>query len=197
MRDKEAYALKTLGSRDSISLPAGEAVVAGAFGLGRVIGTGDKGHKSSARLVRAIEEGQAKALTSTLTLIEIASAIKRSSRKFAQEHSSDQELPGSFVRRTLRTKNLEYFNLGTEIPLWQARIPAVYAIALKAARTLPLRTLDLLHVASAYAAIRLYGKQLDYFTTLDAGILEARKEIKTLLGCPTVSPEEVVTLEGL
>ncbi len=79
----------------------------------------------------------------------------------------------------------------------QARVPAVYAIALKAARTLPLRTLDLLHVASAYAAIRLHGKELDYFTTLDSGILSSRKEIKTFLGCPSVTPDEVVTLEGL
>jgi hypothetical protein len=75
--------------------------------------------------------------------------------------------------------------------------PAVYAIALKAVRTLPLRTLDLLHVASAYAAIRLHSKELDYFTTLDSGILSARKEIKTFLGCPSVTLDEVVTLEGL
>jgi len=54
-----------------------------------------------------------------------------------------------------------------------------------------------LHVASAYAAIRLHGKELDYFTTLDSGILDARKEIKTLLGCPSVTPDEVVTLEAL
>jgi predicted nucleic acid-binding protein len=160
---------------------------------------GDKGHRSSAKLLTAVEEGHAKALTSTLTLIEIASAVKRSSNKFAKNDGSDQELPGSFVRRTLRTRNLEYVNLGAEIPLGQesqARIPSVYAIALKAVRTLPLKTLDLLHIASAYAAIRLHGKQLDYFTTLDAGILDHRKEIKTFLGCPSATPDEVVTLEG-
>ncbi len=165
-----------------------------------VYAPGDKGHKSSAKIVRAVEEGQVKALTSTLTLVEIASAVKRSSRKFAKSHGSDPELPGSFVRRTLNTKNLEYISLGTEIPLGQdsqARVPAVYAIALKAVKTLPLRTLDLLHIASAYSAIRLHGKQLDYFTTLDGEILDARREIKTLLGCPTVSPDELATLEGL
>ncbi len=47
------------------------------------------------------------------------------------------------------------------------------------------------------AAIRLHGKELDFFTTLDRGILDARREIKTLLGCPSVTPDEVVTLEGL
>jgi predicted nucleic acid-binding protein len=160
----------------------------------------DKGHQSSTKLVSAVEDERVKALTSTLTLIEIASAVKRSSRKFAQDEGSDQELPGSFVRKTLQIKNLEYINLGTEVPLGQesqARIPAVYAIALKAVRTLPLRTLDLLHIASAYAAIRLHGKELDFFTTLDRGILDARREIKTLLGCPSVTPDEVVTLEDL
>ena len=160
----------------------------------------DKGHQSSTKLVSAVEDERVKALTSTLALIEIASAVKRSSRKFAQDEGSDQELPGSFVRKTLQIKNLEYINLGTETPLGQesqTRIPAVYAIALKAVRTLPLRTLDLLHVASAYAAIRLHGKELDFFTTLDRGILDARREIKTLLGCPSVTPDEVVTLEDL
>lgn len=100
----------------------------------------------------------------------------------------------------MKTKNLEFINLGSEIPLGQGsqpRVPAVYAIALKAVRTLPLRSLDLLHVASAYAAVRLHGKELDYFTTLDRGILEARKEVKTFLGCPTITPDEAVTLEGI
>jgi predicted nucleic acid-binding protein len=160
----------------------------------------DKGHKSSSKLLAAIEEGQVKALTSTLTLIEIASTAKRSSRKVGPPHVSDQELPGSFVRRVLKTQNLEFISVGSEIPLGhesQPRVPAVYAIALKAVRTLPLRTLDLLHVASAYAAIRLHGKELDYFTTLDRGILEARKEIKTFLGCPAITPDEAVTLEGI
>jgi predicted nucleic acid-binding protein len=157
---------------------------------------GDRGHGGSVTLLTAVEEGQAKAVTSTLTLIEIASAVKRSSNKFAK-NGSDQELPGSFVRRALRTKNLEYVGLGAEIPLGQeARVPSVYAIALKAVRTLPLKTLDLLHIASAYAAIRLHGRQLDYFTTLDEGILDHRKEVKTFLGCPSATPGEVVTLEG-
>jgi len=109
-------------------------------------------------------------------------------------------IPGSFVRKTLRLKNLEYVGLGSEISLHtesDVRIPAVYAVALKAVRTLPLRTLDLLHVASAYAAVRLLGKQLDYFTTLDEEILDAGREIKTLLGCPSVTPDEIIKLEGL
>ena len=161
----------------------------------------DKGHKNSAKIVGAVEAGQVNALTSTLTLIEIASAVKRASRKFARATSSDQEMiPGSFVRKTLRLKNLEYVGLGSEISLHtesDVRIPAVYAVALKAVRTLPLRTSDLLHVASAYAAVRLLGKQLDYFTTLDEEILDACREIKTLLGCPSVTPDEIIKLEGL
>ncbi len=160
----------------------------------------DRGHTSSTRLIKAVEEGLLEATTSTLTLIEIASAVKRAGRKFHPAKESDQELAGSFVRRVLRIKNLEYIGLGGEIPLGTgsaARIPAVYAAALKAVRTIPLRTLDLLHVASAYTAVRLLGKNLDYFATLDDGILEARREVKEFLGCPSVTPDEIVKIETL
>jgi len=161
----------------------------------------DRGHKNSTKVVAAVETGQVNAVTSTLTLIEIASAVKRASRKFARAtYPDDQIIPGSFIRRTLRLKNLEFIGLGSEISLNQesrVRIPAVYAAALKSVRTLPLRTLDLLHIASAYAAVRLLGKQLDYFTTLDEEILDSRREIKRLLGCSPVTPDEIVKLEGL
>ena len=161
----------------------------------------DKGYKNSTKIVTAVEAGQLNAVTSTLTLIEIASAVKRASRKFARAtDSEDQTIPGSFIRRTLRLKNLQYIGLGSEISLNQesrVRIPSVYAAALKAVRTLPLRTLDLLHVASAYTAVRLLGNQLDYFTTLDEEILDFRREIKTFLGCSPVTPDEIVKLEGL
>lgn len=161
----------------------------------------DKGHNGSATVVRAVEEGRLDAVTSTLTLIEVASAVKRSSQKFSRATTiSDHEIPGSFVRKTLNTKNLEFIGMGSEMSLGHEsrfRIPAVYAVALKAVRTLPLKTLDLLHIASAYAAVRLMGKTLDYFATLDRGILDAGREVKSFLGCPPVTPDEVVKLEDI
>jgi hypothetical protein len=50
---------------------------------------------------------------------------------------------------------------------------------------------------TSYAAIRLHGLELDFFTTLEAGILGAKREIKTLLGRQSVTPDEVVKLEAL
>jgi len=58
----------------------------------------NKGHKNSTRIVTAVETGQVNAVTSTLTLIEIAGAVKRASRKFAHAtYPDDQLIPGSFI----------------------------------------------------------------------------------------------------
>src|SRR5207245_11157594 len=106
----------------------------------------DKGHKNSTKIVTAVEAGQLNAVTSTLTLIEIASAVKRASRKFAHATDSDDEIiHGSFIRRTLHLQNLQYIGLGSEISLNQesrVRIPTVYALAMKAVSNLTFRTLD-------------------------------------------------------
>ena len=79
----------------------------------------------------------------------------------------------------------------------QVKIPLMFSAALKAAKTIPVRTLDLLHLGSAYVAARVLGEDLDFFTTLDEGILEFRKEVKNFLGCPAVTPNELVRLESL
>ncbi len=61
---------------------------------------------------------------------------------------------------------------------------------------MPLRTLDLLHLAAAYTAVRLFREDLAFFVTLDDGILGLRTEIKDFLGCPAVTPKELVSLES-
>ncbi len=60
-----------------------------------------------------------------------------------------------------------------------------------------MRTLDLLHIASAYAAVRLFGEGLDFFLTLDQGILSHAKQVREFLAAPAVTPTEIVRLEGL
>ena len=77
------------------------------------------------------------------------------------------------------------------------KIPLLFSASLKAARTIPVKTLDLLHLGSAYMSERVFGQDLDYFATLDEGILEARKNIKDFLGFPAVAPSELVRLESL
>ena len=78
-----------------------------------------------------------------------------------------------------------------------AKVPLVFTAALKAVKTLPLRTLELLHIASAYVAVRILGEDLGFFTTLDEGILDQSRMVREFLGCPVVRPSELVRLEGL
>jgi hypothetical protein len=72
----------------------------------------------------------------------------------------------------------------------------LYTAAFRAIRTLPVRTLDLLHIASAYVAVMLSGEELDY-STLDESILDHAKQVREFLGSPAVTPSEIVRLEGL
>ena len=159
----------------------------------------EKEHESSKRLIQATEEGKLRAVTSTLTLVEIASSVRRAPVKFDGKDSSDAA--GSFVRRALSLRNLEYVPLGGEMSLdgrgTGTRVPLLFSVALKAVKTLPLRTLDLLHIASAYVAMRILGDDLTYFTTLDEGILDQGKPVREFLSCPAVRPSEIVRLEGL
>ena len=161
--------------------------------------SGEKEHESSKRLVQATEEGRLKAVTSTLTLVEIASSVRRTPGKFDGKTSSD--VAGSFVRRALSLRNLEYVPLGAEMSLdgraGGTKVPLMFSAALKAVKTLPLRTLDLLHIASAYVAMRILRDDLSYFATLDEGILGQGKPIREFLSCPAVRPSELVRLEGL
>ncbi len=161
--------------------------------------TTEKEHEDSKTLLESTEEGRLKAITSSLTLVEIASAIGRSQGKFSEARA--QNTAGAFVRRALSLRNLNFVPLGGEMFLGggtpKVRVPLLFSAALKAVRTLPLRALDLLHLSSAYMAVRLFGEELDFFTTLDEGILGLRREVKDFLGCPAVTPNELVRLEGL
>lgn len=160
----------------------------------------EREHEDCKRLLNSTETGHLKALTSTLTLVEIASAVRRSQQKFA-EPSNTPNTAGTFVRRAIAIRSLNFIPIGGEMTLGnqasKVKIPLLFSAALKAVRALPLRTLDLLHLASAYVAVRLFGEDLDFFTTLDEGILSYRKEVREFLGCPALTPNELIRLEGL
>jgi len=160
----------------------------------------EREHESSRTLVDATETGKLRAITSTLTLVEIASVVRRSPGKFP-EKTSPSDVAGAFVRRALSVRNLTYLPMGGDMALgasgFQVRIPLLLSAALKAAKTIPVRTLDLLHLASAFMATRVFGQDLDFFATLDEGILGFRREVKDFIGCPAVTPNELVRLESL
>jgi predicted nucleic acid-binding protein len=161
---------------------------------------GEKEHESSKRLIEATEAGKLRAITSTLTLVEIASTVRRSPAKFPSK-TSPSDAAGAFVRRALSIGNLTYVTMGGDMSLGtggsRARVPLAFSAALKAVKTLPLKTLDLVHIASAYVAVRILGEELDFFATLDERILTLRKEVKDFLECPAVTPSEIVHLETL
>lgn len=161
----------------------------------------EKEHEDCKRLLNSTETGQLRALTSTLTLVEIASAVRRSQQKFAESSSPTPNTAGTFVRRAIAIRSLNFIPIGGEMTLGnqasKVKIPLLFSAALKAVRALPLRTLDLLHLASAYVAVRLFGEDLDFFTTLDEGILSYRKEVREFLDCPALTPNELIRLEGL
>jgi hypothetical protein len=77
------------------------------------------------------------------------------------------------------------------------RLPMLYTAAFRTILTLLVRTLDLLHIPPAYVAVRLFGEEHDYFSTLDEGILDHEKQVREFLGSPAVTPSEIVRLEGL
>jgi len=160
----------------------------------------EKEHEDCKRLLDSTEAGRLRALTSTLTLVEIASAVRRSQGKFA-ESSDIPNTAGAFVRRAIAIRSLNFIPIGGEMTLgsqaFRVKIPLLFSAALKGVRSLPLRTLDLLHLASAYVAVRLFGEDLDFFTTLDEGILSCRKGVREFLGCPALTPNELIRLEGL
>ncbi len=159
----------------------------------------EKEHDSSKILLEATEAGQLKALTSPLTLVEIASTVRRSSEKLTGT-MPPVENSGAFVRRALALRNLGYISLGGEMTLAAGspvKVPLLFTAALKAVRSLPMKTLNLLHLASAYMAVRLFGEDLDFFATLDDELLRFRREVKDFLGCSAVTPSELVKLEGL
>ena len=159
----------------------------------------EKEHESCRKLFAALETGHLRAVTSTLTLVEISSSVRRAGEKFGGA-SVSPETPGAFVRKALSTRGLSFIGMGNEISIGrgptQTRIPAVFAIALKAVKQVSLKTLDLLHVSSAYTAVRM-GETLDFFATLDSGILESKRVLRQFLGCPVVTPSELVELEAL
>src|SRR6266851_7041506 len=97
----------------------------------------EKEHESSRTLVDATENGKLRAITSTLTLVEIASVVRRSPGKFP-EKTSPAEAAGAFVRRALSLRNLTLLPLGGDMTIGtggsQVKIPLLFSAALKAAK---------------------------------------------------------------
>ena len=161
--------------------------------------THESHHEEAKTLLQRIEKGEMKAVTSTLTLIEVACTTSRAYDRLTGTTSplNREEIMAAFLKRLVNTKNLDFIPLGGEVSTnigeQDVKIPAVYAVALEVASKTALKTLDTLHIASAMIASRLYGYNINLFVTLDEGILKRYEEVMHISEMKVISPGNLDT----
>lgn len=152
-------------------------------------------HREAKTLINRVERGEQKALTSTLTLIETTATISRTYATLQKPPYSREKLVGAYLKKIVNTSNLEFIPQGGDISLSLGEktldISATYSLAIEVASVTQLKSLDALHIASALTASRVYGHQIDYFVTLDDGILKQGEALETM-NIRAVSPANLV-----
>ncbi len=157
---------------------------------------GEAHHRDAKRILLAVEDGEAEAMTSTLTLLEVVSTTSRAYDRFKGAGPiGREEISGAYLRRILGTRNLGLVPFGGDISLAvdgrEVKVPALLALALEVAAKTGVNTLDSLHVASVSAASRIFGRRVDYLVTLDEDMLSRHAEIEGLTGVRVAAPAEI------
>ncbi len=161
----------------------------------------EPGHPDAKRLITNIEAGNAEAVTSILTLVEIASATRRAYDRYRGEFPTVRsiDVSGIFLKRVTKLKNLNFIPVGGDISLnlgeRKLLLPAPFAVALETGSKTGLKTLDNIHIASASIASRIYGQKIDHFVTLDEDILTHGKEIEATTGIKITKPDSIILEE--
>jgi predicted nucleic acid-binding protein len=128
-------------------------------------------HDDATSLLNKIEVGEFTAVTSILTLLEVASATSRAYDRFVpgSESMKREDIVGAFLRRVMALRNLEFIPLGGEITFnadeRNIRLPAVFWLALEICVKTGVKTLDNIHLATASIASRIYGHEIERFVT--------------------------------
>ena len=162
---------------------------------------GEHAYDASKRLIRYIETGNAEAVTSILTLVEVVSATSRAYERHRDKSTQMKrdEIAGAFLKKITELSNLNFIPIGGDVSLnigeKTLKIPAIFAVALETGSKTGLKTLDNIHIASASIASRIYSKKIDHFVTLDEDILKHREEIMAVTGIMAAAPDEIL-LEG-
>jgi predicted nucleic acid-binding protein len=145
-------------------------------------------HQQAKKLLSKIEAGKLSALTSVLSLVEVACTTGRAYEKFNHElEPLDREaVAGTFLRRVLQIRKLRFIPMGGEISLKstpedRVEIPVLFALAVEIGSKTGVKTLDAIHLASAAIAGRLYGQKIDCFVTLDEDILKRQEDITPII----------------
>jgi predicted nucleic acid-binding protein len=147
-------------------------------------------------LLNKIENGNFSAVTSVLTLVEVACTTSRAYERYNHKlgELEREEVAGAFLRRVLKIKKLAFIPIGGEVSInadkRHVELPALFALALEIGSKTGVKTLDTLHLASAAIAARIYGQKIDYFVTLDDDILKRRETINNLIESNVVSLSE-------
>ena len=153
-------------------------------------------HEKAKELLNNIENGNFSAVTSVLTLVEVACTTSRAYERYNHKlgELEREEVAGAFLRRVLKIKKLTFIPIGGEVSVKaderHVELPALFALALEIGSKTGVKTLDTLHLASAAIAARIYGQKIDYFVTLDEDILKRREIINNLIESRVVSLSE-------
>jgi predicted nucleic acid-binding protein len=153
-------------------------------------------YEEAKELLQKIENGSFSAVTSVLTLVEVACTTSRGYERYTHKlgELEREEVAGAFLRRVLKIKNLAFIPIGGEVSVTaeerHVELPALFALALEIGSKTGVKTLDTLHLASAAIAARIYGQKIDYFVTLDEDILKRREAINILIESRIVSTYE-------
>ena len=160
-------------------------------------------HEATEKIIVEVDAGKLAAVTSVLTLVEIASVTSRAHEKTAEASAAmkREEIVTAFIRRVADIQNLTFIPIGGEISIRIAeqhvKLSALLAVALEIAPRTGLKTLDNLHLASAIVASRTYGQKIDYFATLDEEIRKRSEVVRSLINAPVLTPAELVEIENL
>jgi len=164
----------------------------------------DPNYQAVTALFLAVENQEITAVTSTLTLVEVASSVARAYEKFIQGEKikiSKEKLVMAYVEGIAKIPNLQFFMIGKEVGIQfngvNIKLPLVFAKALEIAPRSGLKSLDNLHLAAANIALKTLGLKIDYLVTQDDEILKRRGEIRRIIEIPIASPQEIIELEGL
>jgi len=161
----------------------------------------DPYHAYCKAIIRALQNDEIRAETSSLTLLEVASVSGR--LYAAKKQGKNQKERRVFVVRTLRRLaglKTKFVNITGDTRLSirgiEASLPSVFNEALLLSLRSPLKTLDLIHLAAAKRAKQV-NSELGAFVTGDKDFLSSKKELSEIMKIPIFSPQEYVEVLGI
>lgn len=156
----------------------------------------DPYHVEAGIIANKLRRNELKAETSVLALLEISSVT---SRLYARMHGMQNAMERkTFVIKALRmftSLGVNLVHIAGDLPVAlgsiKADMPSIFSESMLVGIQVPLRTLDLMHVAAARIA-KQNNSELGAFVTGDAELLLLKNELSGLTGLAFFSPREYV-----